>query len=56
MGYSRRILNYLKRRKLFDPTHMMSIVDPMAISVETTKIDNGCSLEKELIELIRMNP
>ena len=27
-----------------------------AISVETPRIDSGCSLEKEFIELICMNP
>ena len=56
MGYSRRISNYLKRIILSDPTHMMSIVDPIAIGVETLRIDSGCSLEKEFTELIRMNP
>ena len=56
MGYSRRTLNYPKRITLSDSTHMMSMVDLVAISVETLKIDSGCSLEKEFIELIRMNP
>ena len=32
------------------------MVDPLAISVETPMIDNRCSLEKEFIELICMNP
>ena len=27
--------NYLERISLFDPTHMMSMIDPTAISVET---------------------
>ena len=35
---------------------MMSMLDPIAIGVETLRIDNGCLLEKEFIELIRMNP
>ena len=35
---------------------MMSMVDLMAIGVETLMIDSGCSLEKEFTELIRMNP
>ena len=35
---------------------MMSMVDPVAISVETLKIDNRCYLEKEFIELICINP
>ena len=56
MGYSRRISNYPKRIALSNPTHMMSMVDPIAISVETLRIDSGCSLEKDFIELIRMNP
>ena len=56
MGYLRRISNYLKRITVFDPAHMMSMDDPIAISVETLKIDSGCSLEKYFTELIRMNP
>ena len=56
MGYSRRTSNYLKRITLFDLTHMMSMVDPVAIGVETPRIGSGCSLEKEFIELIHMNP
>ena len=56
MGYSRRRSNYLERITLFDLTHMMSMVDPLAIGVETPRIDSGCSLEKEFTELIRMNP
>ena len=55
MGYSRETLNYLERIILFDPTHMMSMVDPLAIDVETLRIESGCSLEKEFNELIRMN-
>ena len=34
----------------------MSMADPIAIGVETLRIDSGCSLEKEFTELIRMNP
>ena len=56
MGYSRRISNYLKSIVLFDPTHMTSMTDPIAISVETLRIDSGCSLEIEFTELICMNP
>ena len=56
MGYSRRTSNYLERIVLSDPSHMMSMVDPIAIGVETLRIDSGCSFEKEFIELIRMNP
>ena len=56
MRYSRRTLNYLERIALFNPTHMMSMADPIAIGVETLRIDSGYSLEKEFTELIRMNP
>ena len=38
--------NYSERITLSDPTHMMSMVDPMAISVETSIIDSGHFLEK----------
>ena len=55
MGYSRKTSNYLERTTLFDLTHMMSMADPLAIGVETPRIDIGCSLEKEFTELIRMN-
>ena len=48
--------NYLERITLFDPTHMISMSDHVAIGMETLRIDNGHSLEKEFIELIRMNP
>ena len=56
MGYLRRTSNYPKRIALSNLTHMMSIVDHVAIGVETPRIDKGCSLEKELTKLIRMNP
>ena len=56
MGYSKRILNYPERIALSNPTHMMSMANPIAIDVETLRIDSGCSLEKEFTELIRMNP
>ena len=35
---------------------MMSMAKPMDISVDMLRIDSGCSLEKEFVELIRMNP
>ena len=48
MGYSRKILNYLEKKiTLYDPTHMMSMVDLVAIGVETLRIYSGSSLEKE---------
>ena len=56
MGYSRRTSNYPERITLSNPTHRMSMVDLIAIGVETLRIDSGCSLEKDFIELIRMNP
>ena len=56
MGYSRRTSNYPKKIALSDPTHMMSIVDLVAITMETLMIDSGCSLKKEFTELIHMNP
>ena len=56
MGYSRRTSNYLERIALSNPSHMMSMAEPIAIGVETLRIDSGCSLEKEFTELIRMNP
>ena len=55
MGYSRRISNYLKRVALFDQTHMMSMVDPIAISVEILRIGSECYSEKEFTKLIYMN-
>ena len=56
MGYSRRTSNYPERITLSDLSHMMSMADPIAIGVETLRIDSGCTLEKEFTELIRMNP
>ena len=56
MGYSRRTINYLERIILFDSTHMMNMPNLIAICVETLRIDSGCSLEKEFIKLIYMNP
>ena len=56
MGYSRRTSNYPERITLSNPTHMMNMTDPIAIGVETLRIDCRCSLEKEFTELIRMNP
>ena len=56
MGCSRRTSNYPERIALSNPSHMISMADPIAIGVKTLRIDNGCSLEKEFIELIRMNP
>ena len=46
MGYLRRTLNYLVRIALSDPSHMMSMADPIAIGVETLRIDSGCDETK----------
>ena len=56
MGYLRRTSNYPERISLYNLTHMMSMADPIAINVETLRIDSGCSLEKEFTELIRIHP
>ena len=37
-------------------THMISMIDLVAIGVETLRIGSGCSLEKEFTKLIPMNP
>ena len=56
MRYLRRTSNYLERITLSNSIHMMSMVDPIAIDVETPKIDSGCSLKKEFTESIHINP
>ena len=56
MGYSRRTSNYQERIALSNTTHMMSMVDPIAIGVDTLRIASRCSLEKEFTKLIRLNP
>ena len=56
MRYLRRTSNFLERITLSDLTHMMSMADRVAISVETPRIDSGCSLKKYFTELICMNP
>ena len=56
MRYFTRTSNYPERIAQSNPTHMMSMADPIAIGVETLRIDSGCSLKKEFTELIRMNP
>ena len=55
MGYSRRISNYLEIIALSNLTYMSNMFDHVAISVETLRIDSGCSLEKELMEFIQIN-
>ena len=56
MGYSRRTWNYPKIIAISDPTHMMSMADPIAIGIKTLRIGSRCSLEKEFTKLIHMNP
>ena len=56
VGYLRRTSNYLKIIALSNLTHVMSMPTLVAISVETLRIDSGCSLEKEFVELICVNP
>ena len=56
MGSLRKTSNYLERITLSNPTYMMSMVDLVAINVETLRIDSRCSLEKEFTELICTNP
>ena len=56
IGYSRGTSDCPKRILPFDWTHMISMVDHLAIGVDILSIDSVCSLEKEFIELIHMNP
>ena len=56
MGYLRRTLNYPERIKLSNMIHMISVADPIAIDVETLRIDSGCSLDIQFTKMIIMNP
>ena len=40
---------------LYNPTRMISMVDLVAISVESLRLDSGCFLEKFFTKLIREN-
>ena len=51
----KRTSSYEEIITLFNRIHMMRMSDPMFICVETTRIDNECSLEKEFIELIQVD-
>ena len=55
MTYSRKTSHYLERILLSYPTHMMNMIDLIAIGVKTLRMDSGYSLEKEFVELILMN-
>ena len=46
----------MTRITLSDLTYMMSMIDFIAISVESLRTDSGCFLDKEFTELISMNP
>ena len=50
MRYSSGTSNYPARITLFDLIHIMSMTDPVAIDVETLRIDSECSLEKDFTE------
>ena len=54
--YLRGTSNDPERITKFDMTHMVSMIDPTTIGVETVRIDSGCYLEKEFNELIHMDP
>ena len=54
--YSRRRLKYQERIVLYDRTYIMSMVDPVAIYLETQRIESGCSSNKEFTWLILMAP
>ena len=56
MGYSRKTSNYPERISLFNPNHIMSMVDLVTVGVKTLRIDSEYSLEKEFTELICINP
>ena len=56
MRYSRTTSNYSKRITLYDVTHMIGMTIHVAIGVETPRLDHGCSLDKEFIDLIYINP
>ena len=38
MGYSRRTSNYPEGIALYNPSHMMSMADPIAIGVKTLRM------------------
>ena len=55
IGYNMKSMNYLERIALSYLTHMMSMVNHVAIGVETLRIDSRHSLKKEFTELICLN-
>ena len=55
VGYSIGTSNYPERILLFDSTHIMNMANPVAINVETLRIDSGCYLEIEFTKFIHIN-
>ena len=55
MGYFTRISNHIERKILFNYTHVMNMLDRVAIDIETLIIDSVYSLDKEFTELIQIN-
>ena len=45
MGYLIRTSNYLERIILYDPSHMISMTDLIAIDVDILREDSGFCLE-----------
>ena len=52
MRYLRRTSSYPERITLSDPTHVMSMNNIAAFSLETPVIDSVSSVEKEFTKLI----
>ena len=48
--------NYMERILLSNSTHTMSMTNLVTISVETPRIDNEYSIEKDFTQLIHINP
>ena len=48
--------NYLERMTMSDSNHIINMIDPLVVLIGTPRIDSRCSLEKEFIQLISMNP
>ena len=56
MRYLIKTSNYLEKIALSNSTHRMRTIDLVIIGVEKLRISSGCSLDKEFINLICMNP
>ena len=55
MRYSRRASHYLERITLSNLTYIMSVIDPITISVEALRY-YGHTLKKDFTKLVRINP